>query len=129
PSYKLGWAENNRAACRHNLGPLSSLARAAVPASERKGGANLPATIRHLGEATYDTDFYCPDGGHYIFDADGSVACSLHGSALVPHQPDAPASNTTLGQLLGSLSDMTILLTFREEGLHAVLTIERKKPR
>jgi hypothetical protein len=127
PSYKLGWAENNRAACLHNLGPLSSLARAAVPAASRPAGADLPPEVRKLGETIYDTHFYCPDGGHYVFDADGSVACSLHGSALTPHQPSAPSPQSELGRLLESLSDMTLLLTFREEGLHALVTIERKK--
>jgi hypothetical protein len=29
--------------------------------------------------------------------------------------------------LLESFYDMTLLLTFREEGLHAVVTIDRKK--
>jgi hypothetical protein len=126
-SYKLGWAENNRAACLHNLGPLSSLARAVVPATDRKSGADLPAEIRQLGEEIYDTHFYCPEGGHYLFDADGSVACSVHGSALSPRQPDAPSAKSDLGRLLESFADLTLLLTFREEGLHAVVTIERKK--
>jgi Protein of unknown function (DUF1559) len=129
PSYKLGWAENNRAACLHNLGPLSSLARAVVPLADRKPGADLPAEIRQLGETIYDTHFYCPDGGHYVFDADGSVACSLHGSALSPRQPDAPSPKSDLGRLLENFTDMTLLLTFREEGLHALVTIDRKKGR
>jgi hypothetical protein len=29
--------------------------------------------------------------------------------------------------LLNGFADMTLLLTFREEGLHAVVTIDRKK--
>jgi len=129
PSYRLGWAENNRAACLHNLGPLSSLARTAVPAADRKPGADLPTEIRQLGETIYDTHFYCPDGGHYVFGADGTVTCSLHGSALAPRQPAAPQPKSDLGRLLESFADMTLLLTFREEGLHAVVTIDRKKGR
>lgn len=126
-SYKLGWAENNRAACLHNLGPLSSLARAVVPAAARKPGADLPAEIGDLGGTIYDTHFYCPDGGHYVFAPDGSVACSVHGFALAPRQPDAPSAASDPGRLLASFSDVTLLLTFREEGLHAVVTIERKQ--
>ena len=128
-SYKLGWAENNRAACLHNLGPLSSLARAAVPTTDRKPGAGLPVEIRQLGETIYNTDFYCPDGGHYVFDSDGSVACDVHGSAISPRQPEAPAPKSDLGRLLEGFEDLTLLLTFREEGLHAVMSIDRKKPR
>ena len=127
PSYKLGWAENNRAACLHNLGPLSSLARVVVPGPDRKPGAHLPAEVRQLGETIYDTHFYCPDGGHYVFDADGSVACDFHGSALAPRQSDAPTAQSDLGRLLEGFADMTLLLTFRDEGLHAVVTIDRKK--
>jgi hypothetical protein len=128
-SYKLGWAENNRAACLHNLGPLSSLTRAAAPMADCKPGTELPTDITTLGETIYDTHFYCPEGGHYIFDADGSVACSIHGSALAPRQPDAPQPKSQLGRLIETFADMTLLLTFREEGLHAVVTIERKKER
>jgi Protein of unknown function (DUF1559) len=129
PSYKLGWAENNRAACLHNLGPLSSLARAVVSPADRQPGADLPKEVRELGAAIYDTHFYCPEGGHYVFDADGSVACSIHGSALAPRQFDAPSPKSSLGRLLGTFADMTVLLTFREEGLHAVVTIDRKRAR
>ncbi|HET6325006.1 MAG TPA: DUF1559 domain-containing protein [Planctomycetaceae bacterium] len=129
PSYKLGWAENNRVACLHNLGPLASLTRAAVPSADRHPQVDLPAVVRELGATIYDTHFYCPDGGHYVFDADGSVACSLHGSALAPRQLEAPSLKSNLGRLLDGFADMTVLLTFREEGLHAVVTIDRKRAR
>jgi Protein of unknown function (DUF1559) len=127
PSYQLGWAENNRVACLHNLGPLSSLARATVSPDDRHPKADIPPQIHQLGAAIYDTHFYCPDGGRYVFGADGSVACSLHGSALSPRQPDAPSPKSDLGRLLNGFADMTLLLTFREEGLHAIVTIDRKK--
>ncbi|HEV8002937.1 MAG TPA: DUF1559 domain-containing protein [Planctomycetaceae bacterium] len=129
PSYRLGWAENNRVACLHNLGPVSSLARAVVSPADRQPRADLPKEVRELGAAIYDTHFYCPEAGHYVFDADGSVACSIHGSALAPRQFDAPSPKSSLGRLLDTFADMTVLLTFREEGLHAVVTIDRKRAR
>jgi hypothetical protein len=126
-SYKLGWAENNRAACLHNLGPLSSLVRAGVAPGDRRTRAALPPAVLKLGEVIYDTHFYCPEGGRYIFAADGTVTCSLHRSAGSPHQPDAPSPSSALGKLLNGFADMTVLLTFREEGLHAVMTVDRKR--
>jgi hypothetical protein len=44
-----------------------------------------------------------------------------------PARSAAPRSD--LGRLLGGFTDATLLLTFREEGLHAVVTIDRKKAR
>ena len=55
------------------------------------------------------------------------MACDLHGSALAPRQSDAPTAQSDLGRLLEGFADMTLLLTFRDEGLHAVVTIDRKK--
>ncbi len=126
--YKLGWAENNRTACLHNLGPLSSLARAAATPSEAKADQPVSAAIVSLGEQTYDVHFFCPDGGKYIVEPDGKgVRCSIHGSALHPQQGTAPAAQSDLGKFLNELTDAALSLTFLEDGLHAVVTIDRKR--
>ncbi len=126
PGYKLGWAENNRTACLHNLGPLSSLARAL--GADAQADEPISAALVSLGEETYDVHFFCPDGGRYIVAPDGkSVRCSVHGSALAPQQGNAPAAKSDLGKLLNELSDATLSLTFLEDGLHAVVTIDRKQ--
>ena len=54
------------------------------------------------------------------------MACSLHGSAQSPRQPAGPADAGELGRLLKGLSDVSLALTFLEDGLHAVVTVERK---
>jgi hypothetical protein len=127
PSYQLGWAENNRAACLHNVGPLSSLARAFAPATAGKPAERMHAGLVTLGARFYDTHFFCPDGGQYQLSSDGkSVTCTLHGSAAAPRQAATPAAESELGRLLRDFTDMTLTLTFLEDGLHAVATIDRR---
>jgi hypothetical protein len=75
----------------------------------------------------YDVHYFCPDDGHYSIGADGAVTCSKHGSATAPHQSTAPAATSELGKLLGEFSDMSLSLTFLEDGLHAVVNLERKQ--
>jgi hypothetical protein len=59
--------------------------------------------------------------------ADGkSAACSFHGSALEPRQDQAPTDYSPMTRLLKEFTGMTVSLTFLDDGLHAVLTIEKK---
>ena len=126
--YRLSWAENSRTACLRNLGPLSSVARAIAgdPAkinSDKRG--ELSRQICLQADQLHTTHFFCPDGGEYVLAADGkSMLCSVHGTAAEPRQ--LQESQGTLGDLLARFSGMTATLTFREDGLHAVVTIERK---
>jgi hypothetical protein len=130
PNYQLGWAENNRHACLHNLGPLSGLARAFQPATAGKSADAVHAGLVKLGERFCGAHFFCPDGGQYQLAPDGkSVTCSLHGSALTPRQQSAPAASSELGRLLRDFADLTLTLTFLEDGLHAVVTIQRQPPK
>jgi hypothetical protein len=126
--FRLGWAENNREACLRNLGPLSSVARAiAGPANkiEAEKRGELAPQIHLQADQLHTTHFFCPDGGQYQLASDGkSMMCTIHGSAASPRQPQELQG--ALGNLLASFSDMTATLTFREDGLHATVTIERK---
>src|SRR5207253_2321722 len=120
-------AENNREACLHNLGPLSSLARALRAGPPDRDAAKLEQELRRLSARLYGVQFFCPEGGHYVVAADGkAVTCAVHGSALSPKQPAAPSEKGSLGRLLREFADMTLALTFLKDGLHAVVTIERK---
>jgi hypothetical protein len=68
-----------------------------------------------------------PRSGHYLLTADGkAMTCSLHGSALAPRQRVASAEQGTAGKLLHRFGGMTATLTFLEDGLHAVVAIDRK---
>ena len=126
-NYQLGWAENNREACLHNVGPMSSLARAFVQSTAGKSAEQVHAGLVTLGERFYDAHFFCPDGGQYQMAPDGkSVVCALHGSAYFPRQQATPAAESQLGRLLQDSADLTLTLTFLEDGLHAVATIDRR---
>jgi hypothetical protein len=123
--FRLGWAENNRSACLQNLGPLSSAARS-LGAPVRAGV--LSGEVFRLAERLYDVSFFCPEGGHYELAADGkAVTCSVHGSALVPRQLAAPADDSRLGRLLRGFGGLTVTFSFLKDGLHAVVTVERRE--
>ena len=121
PDFRLAWAENNRQACINNVGPLTSIARCLPDALVRNGELSL-SVDRSLG-----AHFFCPEGGYYVLLPDGKqVTCSLHGDALAPHQAVAPANNSPPNQVLQNFTGMTVNLTFLQDGLHAVVTIDRK---
>jgi hypothetical protein len=122
PTFHLGWAESSREACLNNLGPLSSVAKAVVST----GGADAEA-VADGADAVHAVHFFCPDGGKYELSPDGRhVICSKHGTALSPRQGVAPAAESPMGKLLDEFGGVTAALTFLEDGLHAVVTVERK---
>jgi len=124
PEFRLGWAEGSREACLNNLGPLSSVARAMAASSK---GEVKAADVHREADRLYAVHFFCPDGGKYELSADGKqVTCSLHGSAAAPRQLAAPSPTSPIGRLLKDFAGATAELTFLEDGLHAVVTIQRK---
>jgi prepilin-type processing-associated H-X9-DG protein len=127
PDYRLAWAENNREACLHNLGPLSSIARALHAKAGGQSPDEIGRSVHRLADQTHGVHFFCPEAGHYIPSPDGKTGtCSVHGSALDPRQPAAPAENSAVTKLMREFTGMTVTLTFLEDGLHAVVTIDRK---
>jgi hypothetical protein len=123
--YRLGWAENNRDACLNNLGPLASVGRAFLPGAGEDAQAN--ARVLREADKLYGVHFFCPEGGRYTLSPDGKrCQCSVHGSMDSPHQAAGPAENGTTGKLLKNFTGLTATLTFLEDGLHAVVTIDRK---
>jgi hypothetical protein len=130
PEYQLGWAENNRRAVLNHLSMLSNVARAAVaedPDLLKQDPASSAETIGRQAEALYGIHFVPPDGGKYLLSANGrAITHSLYGSQIEPQQLEAPASDGDHAELLKGFAGATAELTFLEDGLHAVLTIERK---
>jgi hypothetical protein len=131
--FRLTWAENCREACLHNLGPLSSAGRAystARPLENREQGLSWDArsaeAIRYA-EKLHGLHFTCPERGRYVLSKNGkTITCTAHGSAKDPRQQEAPAKDSPLARLMDNFKDLTASLTFRDDGLHAVLVIERK---
>lgn len=120
PAFRLGWAEASREACLNNLGPLSSVARAALSA---EGGAKADEILRRADMA-HAVHFFCPDGGRYELAPGGrEIVCTAHGSASMPRQGIAPSEKSPMGKLLEQFGGLTMGLTFLEDGLHAVVTV------
>jgi hypothetical protein len=129
PGYRLAWAENNRAACLRNLGPLANAGRAAIarpaakegkPPAARADGEQLGRMALQLADRLHAVRFFCPEGGRYSLSAGGKTcSCSVHGSAAAPTQDLVPKSAPVSGTV-------TAALTFLDDGLHAVLVLERK---
>ncbi len=130
PDYQLGWAENNRRACLNNLGPLSNVARAYAtinPEQVRNEPAKAAEDILLVAEQMYGVKFLTLDGGRYVLSADGkTMEHSLYGTALAPRQPATLREGGDAARLLGEFAGATAELRFLEDGLHAVLTIEKK---
>lgn len=124
PGFRLGWAESSREACLNNLGSLGSVARAMTASGD---GLAKPTDVLRAADRLYGTHSFCPDGGKYGISPDGrEVRCSVHGTALAPRQPLAPRPGSPMSQILNEFGGLTAALTFLEDGLHAVVTIERK---
>ena len=128
PNFRLGWAENERIACEKNLVSLSNIARS-LPAEVRSGPPEKAREeVDRQARRIFDSHFFCPDGGRYSLSPDGrSMECDHHGANNAPRQPAEPSKDSQLGQLLNDLGRTTATLTLQEDGLHAVLTIERPK--
>ncbi len=128
PDYRLGWAENQREACLNNLGVLSSTGRAFLAQSQTAApGEATGRAIHQYANKMHAVQFFCPEGGKYQLAADNkTIKCSIHGDALTPRQPAAPLRDSSLDKLMNSFAGATATLEFTEDGLRAVVTIDRK---
>jgi hypothetical protein len=130
PDFQLGWAENSRIACLKNLGMLTGVARAY--AAEHANGSHADAEksaqeILAEAGALYGVDFLSPGGGEYALATDGrTMEHTVYGSQLQPRQPEQPGPNSETAQAIGALGGVAVSLTFLEDGLHAVLEINRQ---
>jgi hypothetical protein len=133
--FELGWAENNRTASLNNISPIYGAARALL-SEETLAEATLAdldladVSRRALSEANSlaGVYYFCPDGGEYLLDGDGrGMSNTLHGTPLRSKQGEAPAEGVGTTQLLSHFRQATATLTFTEEGLQAVLELEREQ--
>jgi len=126
PSVRLSWDEAARQACLDNIGPLTSTARVAA-GSHHDDSDVAPDELVATASSIYGGVHRCPCGGHYIQTKDGRIVCSVHGNADHPQQPTPNAPNGGSLEMLNSFSEIRVQLTFLEDGLHAVLEIDRTK--
>jgi hypothetical protein len=122
PVYRLSWAEGQRTACQANQTRIANLARG-WPALV-KNGEITPELLQKVTQL-YGVRPYCPDLGTYTC-ADGGCTCSVHGGWNSPRQPPAPNENSATAKTVRAFGGLSATLTFREDGLHAAVTIERK---
>jgi hypothetical protein len=99
----------------------------ALVAGHASGTSSDESNLQQVTARLYDTHYFCPDGGHYEHASDGkAVTCSVHGTAESPRQTAAPSESSQLGRLMQSITDASATLLFLEDGLHAVVTVDRK---
>jgi hypothetical protein len=126
PSLRLSWDESARNVCLNNIGPLTSASRVATAAmADDKGRQVTPKQLAKTAAGIYGGIHFCPCGGHYMKTKDGRIVCSVHGDAVHPRQPAVNAPNGASLKMLNSFSEIRVALTFLEDGLHAVLEIDR----
>jgi hypothetical protein len=124
PTYRLGWAEQHRQSCLENVGRLSSAARLMDAETADQGASDKSMSLEDVASQLYGLHFFCPEGGQYVRDGLG-VRCTHHGTALDPHQAAVPQDNAAIDAMLREFTGLTVTLTFLEDGLHAVLVIDR----
>jgi Protein of unknown function (DUF1559) len=125
PGYNLSWAEAQRTACHRNLSMLANVYRGW---NDRQAQDEAPdAALVERVARLYGVRPFCPDGGKYTLSADGkSCQCSVHGDSRDPRQPAAPTENSATARLLKTFGGLRASLTFEQDGLRAVVTLERK---
>jgi hypothetical protein len=116
----LEW-ETHRRALRHNdlwdVLYRSGAVRGDLPLAQRE-------------QAAYELLGYVPvspDGSGYTYHAEaGEVLNDRHGSHRRPRLHQAPADGSPLTRLLEELTELRADLSFREDGIHTILTQRRK---
>ena len=118
---RLTYAEHDRRTCLANCGSLVNVARAMAASAGKPAN---PGEVTREADRLYGGHLYCPEGGRYEISPDGKqVTCTVHGSPSAPRQPPIAQAE----DLHGSVSRITATLTFLEDGLRAVLLVERAK--
>ena len=128
PDYRLAWAENQREACLNNLGVLGSTGRAYLAQNKNaQAGEAAGRAIHQYSDQMHATHFFCPEGGNYVLADNGkTIKCSVHGDAFMPRQPAAPLKASSLDKLMSNFAGATATLEFMEDGLRAVVNIDRR---
>jgi hypothetical protein len=113
---QAGWGESMRDACFRNLPDLAMV-------RESVGGDDPVAAV----QSSLSYRPYCPAGGHYLIEADGGAACSVHGRPGDARQPRELSDATSTARWLGQLSQIDMALTMTPEGLRARVRLEPAK--
>jgi hypothetical protein len=128
PTYQLGWVSSARQRTLDNAALISPFLRTYLATHADSGrDEELVQGVQKIAEQVHGVQFLLPDGGEFQLSADRtSIVHSRFGDGLVPHQPDKPSPDGDLQKALSEFKGLSAQLTFLEDGLHAVVTIDRK---
>lgn len=69
----------------------------------------------------------CPDGGNYLYDTKTTgVTNTVHGSLKKPNDLDSPPADSPTAKFIRNIGAVDLQLSFTPDGLHSIVTIERK---
>jgi hypothetical protein len=112
---------------------LSSTSRALTARAPGSSSSSSPTAdaldelVAQYADKLNATHLFCPEGGRYTASPDGrAVTCSIHGSVMSPRQPSAPTEASAPARLMRELAGATATLDFMQDGLRAVVLIDRK---
>jgi hypothetical protein len=115
----LYWSERSRLACNRNTISIYNLVKLYDVSVEKAG---------ELSQSKYGVRHFCPDGGHYHYEADrDQVACSVHGNRRHSRQRPELGGHSSFAQLLAKIDRVTALLRFDDEALMATVEISRRQ--
>jgi hypothetical protein len=115
----LYWSERSRLACNRNTISIYNLVKLYDVSVEKAG---------ELSQSKYGVRHFCPDGGHYHYEADrDQVLCSVHGNRRHSRQRPELGGRSSFAQLLSKIDRVTALLRFDDEALMATVEISRRQ--
>jgi hypothetical protein len=127
--YRLSWAESARRVGVDNVSRISLLARSYLsmhPEAAKGDSDTAISGIVQLAQQVHGVRFSLPDGGQYQLAKDRrSVMHSSYGTAMMPHQKAAPDEDGELMKAVREFSGLAAELTFLDDGLHGVVTVDR----
>lgn len=116
---EMYWAEKARRACHRNVMSIYNLHKLYDAAVD---------DIPELSQAKYGVRYFCPDNGHYDYDAErNQVICSVHGNREHSRQSLGLNEQSSFAEFINSVNEITAALRFQEEALIATVKIERKQ--
>jgi len=125
PGYLLGMVETERHATVKSLTMLD-IVHGGWP-SALKPGAEPDADLLTRVQRVYGVRAIHPEGGKFVLSKDGrAFESTLYGTPEVPRQPMRPLPGTPGDRMIRGFGGLNAGLTFEEDGLRAVMTIDRK---
>ena len=123
PGYNLGWAENEREASMAVQVMVESVARGRRGLTAGEVSADLADEVRRV----FGVRPAGVPGNRLTVSADGrTCTSSIFGDRRDARQPAGPSPGGPTDRALRQFAGLTATLTFEDDGLRAVVTVDRK---